>query len=110
MPLFICQQCGCIENTACGFYWGRALNLFGPELQGKALCSECAPDHYVDGSPNPRGGKWHGRFPKEFATLAVVERIGRSNFYDLPAEFALPEAPQVKVRAGRQRSQPRRKR
>ena len=43
MPLFICQKCKTIENTALGDYWTKA----------KKLCSECSR------------GKWHNRFPKE---------------------------------------------
>jgi hypothetical protein len=43
MPLFICEKCQTIENTALGHYWGEK----------EKLCSECA------------FGKWHGRFPKE---------------------------------------------
>ena len=82
MPLFICQQCGCVENTACGHYWSKDQNLFTPELNGLALCSACMPDHYNDGSPNPRGGKWHGRFTREQATPEVIRRLGLSNFVE----------------------------
>lgn len=43
MPLFICENCNAIENTALGDYWSKHIKL----------CSECAR------------GKWHNRFPKE---------------------------------------------
>ena len=43
MPLFACQKCQTIENTALGHYWAEK----------EKLCSECAT------------GKWHGKFPKE---------------------------------------------
>jgi hypothetical protein len=46
VPVFICENCGCIENTAVSNYWSRG--------NGPALCSEC----------DPKIGKWHGRFPK----------------------------------------------
>jgi len=46
MPLFICEKCECIENTALCGYWWRG--------KGKALCSEC----------DPKIGKWHNIFPK----------------------------------------------
>lgn len=46
MSLFVCDQCNCIENTACCGYWWRG--------DGKKLCSEC----------DPQFKKWHGRFPK----------------------------------------------
>jgi hypothetical protein len=49
MPLFACDKCNTVENTALGDYWVHA---------GKdepVLCSECST------------GTWHGRFPKERA-------------------------------------------
>jgi hypothetical protein len=52
MSLFVCDDCGCVENTALagpGGYWGRT------RLDGKARCSAC----------NPKVGKWHGHFPCE---------------------------------------------
>jgi hypothetical protein len=42
MSLFMCEKCGCVENTASGCYWGA----------DSKLCSECGD------------GKWHGIFPK----------------------------------------------
>lgn len=50
MPLFVCDNCGCIENTALSMFWLNNL-----DLNPKDLCSEC----------DPRIGKWHGKFPKE---------------------------------------------
>lgn len=69
MPLFICEKCECIENTAIGHYWAREHvffreDLISPELKGKPLCSDCIPTHYKDGTPVKKLG-WHGRFPKE---------------------------------------------
>jgi hypothetical protein len=46
VPVFICESCSCIENTAVSNYWSRG--------NGPALCSECDPEI----------GKWHGRFLK----------------------------------------------
>jgi len=44
MPLFVCDKCKCIENTALSpIYW----------FEQKRLCSEC------------HKGKWHGKFKKE---------------------------------------------
>jgi hypothetical protein len=54
MPLFACEQCGCIENTATGCYWGRE----------RALCSECGD------------GKWHERFPKKSAEGMLIDQLG----------------------------------
>lgn len=64
MPMFVCDSCNSVENTALGVYWTKDMGLFGEEFNGKALCSECSPETYYDGSINKRGGKWHGRFPK----------------------------------------------
>lgn len=50
MALFICEECGCIENTALtGFRWDRA------KKRRILLCSECDPDI----------GKWHDKFSKK---------------------------------------------
>jgi hypothetical protein len=70
MPLYKCEKCGCVENTALGLYWMRShpesydWSEVGEEFKGKALCSECAPKRYINGEPT-KYGKWHGRFPKE---------------------------------------------
>jgi len=49
MPLFICSECGCVDNTAMGNYW---MDVYGDNRP--PLCTEC----------DPRIKKWHGRFPK----------------------------------------------
>ena len=73
MPLFICEKCFCIENTALGRYWTKdSENLWSEEDRGKALCSECEPTHYKDGSVNSDGGKWHGKFTKAFPTIEEI--------------------------------------
>lgn len=57
MPLFKCEQCGCVENTALSNYWTRNINWDSTNaepLKNPALCSECDPEI----------GKWHGQFPK----------------------------------------------
>lgn len=68
MPLFVCDECGCVDNTATGFYWTYLCDkhAFKDESKnGKALCCECAPQEYSDGSICERHGKWHGYFPKQ---------------------------------------------
>jgi alpha-amylase/alpha-mannosidase (GH57 family) len=51
MPLFLCDKCGVIENTALSNYWVK------DQTDGdKALCSECS------------GDGWHGTFPRQFMT------------------------------------------
>ena len=85
MPLFVCAICECVDNTALGHYWGKSQDYFGkPELVGKALCSECTPDTYKDGSRNPDGGRWHGKFPKRKATK---EDIAAGGFLDNDGNF-----------------------
>jgi len=70
MPLFICEKCGAIENSALGIWWTRDYMkddfiYKDKEDYGKALCSECAPEKFKDGSSTKKG-KWHNRFPKEY--------------------------------------------
>lgn len=70
MSLFVCDICGCVENTAtAGFrgYHGRKIALRKEEVEehpdwveaglgdGNARCSEC----------NPEVGRWHGHWEKE---------------------------------------------
>ena len=49
MPLFVCDSCGCLENTApnCSDYYVQQRQKL-PTRE----CSEC------------RTGQWHNRFPK----------------------------------------------
>jgi hypothetical protein len=61
VSLFVCDECGVVENTALagfGGYWGRNRKDLGHGEQGvgdgKARCSQC----------NPQIGKWHGCFPR----------------------------------------------
>ena len=60
MPLFKCEQCGCVENTALCFYWPRKVD------KKPLLCSEC----------DPVIGKWHGRFEKRPADDMRVDSRG----------------------------------
>ena len=61
MPIFMCEQCGCIENTACSGYWSRK------ECEDKrALCSEC----------DPNIGKWHGMFERQSVEGLVLASDG----------------------------------
>ena len=47
MSLYQCTECGCRENTACGYYWEANYK------KEPVLCSEC------------HTGEWHGHFPKK---------------------------------------------
>ncbi len=75
MSLYICDKCHAIENTALGWYWSRRNNqrMLGPEYpKDMALCSECCPATFADGSPLKDGGKWHEVFPKKIADAEYV--------------------------------------
>ena len=59
MPLFRCDKCGCVENTALSNYWMR-------HKADEHLCSECDPEI----------GEWHGRFEKRSADGMLIDQIG----------------------------------
>lgn len=81
MPLFVCDECDAIENTALGHFHSRNSNtLWSDEYVGKALCSKHRPLSFRDGTPNDKPRKWHGRFVRQIATLEIIESIGRDNF------------------------------
>jgi len=69
MPLFKCSKCGCVDNSALGFYWDKHFSKrykWPEELKpyyGKPLCCECAPQFFIDGTKTEYG-KWHGKFEK----------------------------------------------
>jgi hypothetical protein len=65
MPLFRCDKCGCVENTATGRFWSQKA------YSEQVLCAECAT------------GKWHNSFPKESADGLFVDENG---FLYLPEE------------------------
>jgi hypothetical protein len=50
MSLFMCEKCGCVENTATSNYWTDKYSKPPKPL----LCSECDPELKV----------WHGLFEK----------------------------------------------
>lgn len=68
MPLFVCDSCGAVENTATGRYWARSISKDRP---GQALCSEC------------HTGVWHGKFQRVIATEEVVKEWGADRFVHL---------------------------
>ena len=69
MSAFRCEQCGCVENTACSNYWSRKYphSETGETLPSlPLLCSEC--DSEI--------GKWHGMFPKKSAKGLLIGADG----------------------------------
>ncbi len=88
MPLFICDVCSSIENTALSAYdFADTLRWKDASLNGKHLCSECTPPVTEDGRVHGycEGGVWHGKFPKEIATEEIVlaMRPGPPDYIDL---------------------------
>ena len=76
MPLFVCDNCGCIDNTALGgTYWSRNTDVWKPEDRGKALCCECAPKKYNDDTINEDAGIWHDKFPKRKFTEEYRHKV-----------------------------------
>jgi hypothetical protein len=59
MSLFVCDECGCVENTALSLFWVRE--------DGPALCSHCDPK--IDG--------WHGMFDRRAYDPATDDAINR---------------------------------
>ena len=68
MSLFICDKCGCVDNTACGgTYWIHRSDMYSGEnswADKLVLCVECKPKEYSDGSIDDNAGKWHNEFKK----------------------------------------------
>ena len=61
MSLFVCEQCGTIENTALGQFWTWPKE----EAVNERLCSACAT------------GKWHGRFQRRtYDGTQTVDWVG----------------------------------
>lgn len=69
MPLFECEKCHCVENTATGAYWGR----------DEKLCSECAT------------GDWHKQFKKKSALGRLIDQNGYLWTEDQVRSGALPK-------------------
>lgn len=93
MPIFICDKCGVIENTACCSYWTLAMErhrknkslIWSQELKefegSKCLCSECADLKF---SPDGRKayvvpGRWHDKFPKEYPSKEKIYKMRKQN-------------------------------
>jgi hypothetical protein len=68
MPSFICENCGCVDNSACGgTYWTANADppLYPPPYKkGQKLCLACSPTIYTNGRKNGDAGKWHDKFER----------------------------------------------
>lgn len=58
MPIFQCEKCGTVDNTATTRFWLKG--------EGPALCSEC----------DPKIRKWHGLFEKSPASGLLLGEDG----------------------------------
>lgn len=80
MSIFQCENCGCAENTAFGWYHCREdESLTKPEFLGKKLCSACGPTHFPNGEPIEKMGKWHCRFERVFYPIGSMETDRNGN-------------------------------
>jgi hypothetical protein len=75
MSLYRCESCGCVENTATGFFYGREDAQWPEGYRGRALCSACGPTHACDGTPT-EFGTWHGRFARRSAIGMLIDQRG----------------------------------
>lgn len=70
MSIYQCEECGCAENTACGWYH---YTIHDDERYNKRnLCSACGPKLLNNGSETGLG-RWHGRFERRFYPLGVMK-------------------------------------
>jgi hypothetical protein len=83
MALYVCEDCGCVENTALGQYWGRE-TLYPEPYADRKLCSECGSPTYTDGTPTDFG-TWHGRFPKHNAREYAEAHPNSGLVFDYPS-------------------------
>ena len=75
MPLYRCQTCGCVENSALGFYWSRDHTMWPAPYRGKELCSQHGPPEDIYHNPTP-WGKWHGQFAQRSASGMLIDQHG----------------------------------
>jgi hypothetical protein len=87
MPLFVCDRCSTVENTACGDHVGNLLDKSVPKLC--SACMESVP-------PYREGGKWHGHFERRVATAelkAALAATGTARFGEFPPGFSFAALP-----------------
>ena len=70
MSLFQCEECGCVENTACcDYWWNKAEGL-------PLVCSACSKgqsDEYQ------KRGEWHGTFKRTFLPKGMFRTAQNGN-------------------------------
>lgn len=68
MSMFVCDECGCIDNSALGGNWHNRFQntkLFIGIKDNVALCAACTPATFKSGAPTKAGGVWHNQFPQK---------------------------------------------
>lgn len=58
MPIFECEQCHCVDNTALTSFWWDVF-----QENKAALCSQCDPNR----------GQWHYEFPRMSAEEYIAK-------------------------------------
>lgn len=71
MSIFQCDECGCADNTATGWYNSKNSKRICPvEILGKALCCVCAPTKYKSGELIKKfNNTWHNKFKRHFLPM-----------------------------------------
>lgn len=83
MSLFQCENCGCVENTACSAQGFKIMaHLFdwagAEDRKGKKVCSACGPTKYNDGRLT-EFGVWHGQFKRTFLPIGMFKTNNQGN-------------------------------
>jgi len=71
MPLFECEQCHCVDNTALTNFWQAHIE------EKPQLCSACDPEI----------GKWHDKFPR-IPAAEYTEKYPKARKVEYPAKGA----------------------
>ncbi len=77
MPVFKCDTCGAVDNTALTRYWMTAYKTDAAGQPLKKLCSAC----------DPKIAKWHECFPRQDA-VEVGYLLGNDGFLYHPEDIA----------------------
>ncbi len=88
MSLFQCENCGCVENTACadqGFTLSDCYDWsYDESLKGKKVCRACGPKNREGGGKMTCDlwgdyGVWHNEFDRIFLPLGQFKTASNGN-------------------------------
>lgn len=90
MPMFRCDTCGCLDNSAYGLFHSRNDPIWPEEQRGKKLCSECAPSRYPSGNPTKYQG-WRDTEPKRSAVgwFVTEDEFAWESVGDIPKHLRI---------------------